>query len=181
MSIVRRGSLDTRVEDCCALSFFCFCCPALLNSSWRKKYFVLQHGSLSIFSSESESKPEEVVSLYASAVVLPTYPKVTRPNVIEVLTPKRSVFIACDSQQQLQDWSIAIQQAAILETSGKIVMPRLILPSEEKLLPVTSSYGSMSTSSSSSSSSSADNSSFTTTVMKEPLLDEQKSSSTPSS
>ncbi len=98
---------------------------ACVTDRWVLNYIVLQQGALSIYAGENDVMPCDIVNLYGSAVVLPVYPKVLVSNVIEVLTPKRSVYLQAGSSQELQEWALAVQKAAILETSGKLIVPPL--------------------------------------------------------
>jgi len=117
--IVLRGHLEMLVENI-FVSFCCFCCPSSVRpSSWRSYFVVLKNNTLLIYQTEQDVSPLQSVVLSGSAVVLPEYPKVSKPHCLEIVTPRRSVFLAAASAQELQHWSISVQRAALSEDKSE--------------------------------------------------------------
>eukprot|EP01006_Ploeotia_vitrea_P025291 TRINITY_DN58169_c3_g1_i1.p1 TRINITY_DN58169_c3_g1~~TRINITY_DN58169_c3_g1_i1.p1 ORF type:complete len:600 (-),score=313.85 TRINITY_DN58169_c3_g1_i1:30-1829(-) len=99
--------------------------------NWKRRFFVLKEGSLQYYESDKDLVPKGQMSLFGAAVVYVEPPKIDRANCIEISTPARSLFVSASSRESLREWALAVQQAAIVASGGKLVLPGRRLQSKE--------------------------------------------------
>jgi len=107
---VKRGYLYKLDEDV-------YCC-CRVHKNWKKRFVVLTAGSLFYYESPDSVKSKGQMSLYGAACILAEFPKVSRQHSLEISTPQRTLYISAETEDDIKEWAIAIQKAAMLETTG---------------------------------------------------------------
>jgi hypothetical protein len=107
---IRRGYVYRLVEGSCCSCF---------SDTWQLNYCLLKDGCLFFYSKAESIKPLYQLSLYGAACVFLQYPKTTKPNCIEISTPTDTLQLYTDSTQEIKDWALKIQQAALIASGGK--------------------------------------------------------------
>lgn len=91
-----------------------------IRQSWKRRFFVLKDGGLFYYENETDLRPKGQMSLYGAAAVFVQYPKVAKANCLEISTPERTLYIYADSADDIKEWALAIQKAAIVASGGKL-------------------------------------------------------------
>lgn len=74
-----------------------------LIKSWKRRMFILRENmQLIYYAADERPQPRGVLDL--RTVVVVRVPKDAPPNVLEIITNSRQWFIACDSEDEAQEW-----------------------------------------------------------------------------
>jgi hypothetical protein len=107
--------------------YLCLQDPTTWCKRWRKVYAVLyEHGFLAFGPSERDMVqfylPSSQLALYGSAVVFVAPPKIpaflVNRVVLEINTPKRTLFVYAPTAASSKSWAQAIQNVAQLATQA---------------------------------------------------------------
>ncbi|KAK3599441.1 hypothetical protein CHS0354_036457 [Potamilus streckersoni] len=83
-----------------------------VRKNWKRRFFVLNDSGFSYYKSEQEMSPIRLVPLsdisFAKTVDRSQHP--TRDNLFEVITPKRTFYIQCDTPAESVKWVDAINK-----------------------------------------------------------------------
>jgi len=104
----------------------CFCS----RSVWLRCYLVLSNSCLLIHDSAESVSPLLTVSLYGAACVLIQTPKTDKKFSLEIVTPTQNIIIATDNTQDMKNWAISIQKAALnaIAPGGDKPVQKQIIP-----------------------------------------------------
>lgn len=113
--LVRRGFVYRKVESQCTC--MCFCRP-----KWRKQYMVCKDAALSFYTSPESIHALYSLSLYGAACIFIQYPKTSKNNALEIVTPQYNCQICVESIEDTRQWALTIQKQSILASGGKMTL-----------------------------------------------------------